>query len=53
MEGRLPASFATWKAARPDFGAGGKTQGAPDGQGYLFSAAVLELPLLPAVLATL
>ena len=40
---------------RPDLisGAGGKTQGAPDVQGYLLSAAVLELPLLPAVLPRL
>ena len=37
---------------RPDLisGAGGKTQGAPDVQAYLFSAAVLALLLLPAVL---
>ena len=35
------------------FGAGDKTHSAPDGQGYLFSTAVLELPLLPAVLPRL
>ena len=35
------------------FGAGGKTQGTLDVQAYLFSAAVLALLLLPAVLPRL
>ena len=50
--GCLPVLQLGSRQSRP-FGAGGKTQGAPYGQGYLFSAAVLELPLLPAVLPRL